>query len=179
MKSDKTYRELKMAENTFANTFNVFQLSVMYVLYVDQDEEMGIQGENFSKVKLENFNAFLSECDKNMGKEEVENAVQKYKKVGIDFEAYAKSFPFRARLKFAKLKRVKNAELLAYNTNVAIRVMMVMVVTVLKEHYHYKYQELQAFMENVKKFALLYTNGLQNKHVIQYFKQECNLDIVE
>ena len=160
-----------VAKTVFIHTWESIQFCCYYCLY--QDEE----GEDFSKQQVKNFNQFVAELNCTLSHDEIMEEGEKLRNVGLDCKKFAVELPFRAKLKMSGLKKFKFPDVVIVNGNDAIEMFMILSLVVLRKHYKFTIDRCKDWFEKVKVFSLNYATGMKDKHVIDYFKMECDLEI--
>lgn len=163
-----------LAENCFGEVFKSIQMTNLYVLYYIFD---------FSKQKIQNFNKIIRKhnTEYDLGIIKPQELEDKFKaNIGFDCEKQAEKFPYRAKIKMygKRLKTTQDYDIAIKNINAAIETYLILAVHTLHTNYKFSAKMIEVWWEECIKFSLdNYANGMKDEHVVQYFKQECDLDI--
>lgn len=167
----------KLAEGCYREMFYSLQFINFTVLYMPIEEG----GFDFSKKRLLNFNRILTENNRLEldGQIDVADLVTRYKKVGLDCEKEASEFPYRAKVKMVntRLKSKRDYYILLNSANGAIKLYLALAVYTLKKSYGFSWDMIHAWWVKCKEVAELYSKGMTDEFVMQYFKDVCDLDI--
>lgn len=158
----------------FGDVFNSVQLCVYYVLYAED-------GCDFSLDKVKNVNKFMHELNNRVDSDDMANIYLRiYTSKGIDLAQLANDFPMRIKLNMYK-RKIKSGQMkpVLKNCTEAIELLMILTTEVLIKHYRFSADKLRWFWHEVEEFARMYTNKipLMDKHVLEFFENECGLKI--
>lgn len=160
--------------NAFYEVFKSAQLSGAYTIYYDMD---------FSKEELQEFSNKLEEhnneeINHNIHLADLRNfALEKYQ---FDGPAEAYKFPYRAKLKmYGKKTTPKSIIDINVAATDALECYMLLVGYTLHTDYGFTKDQFMKWYEKFVDFCKLYSDGLTDEHVLEYFIQECNLTIKE
>lgn len=174
MKRSVRNHNLVVATSCFSGIFKSIQLAAVYCLYYNMD---------FTKQKVKNYNSILTRHNTEANNQEIsvwEIEMDILKSVDFDCEKEAFQFPFRAKMKMAGKKiKPKDMAVAIQNINDALEVYLILSVYTLKKNYRFSNDQVKEWWDHVKDFCLLYAQGMHDEHVIEYFKQECDLVITE
>ena len=171
----------KVATNSFAKVFESVQVCAYYCLYIDEDTGLGLEGNDFSKIKIQNFNKFVEKRNDELETFELLDEVKaKIKKnLDIDTMSLAKMIPLRARLKMIGTKKFKYPDVIMRNTNDGIDTFLILAIDVLHDHYRFSRDRILKWWDSVVTMSGYYVDGFEDRHVIEYFKMECDLTLIQ
>ena len=166
-------RHISESDNCFWQTFKSMQMSCFYVLYYDID---------FSKQKLKNYNEILRKNNEKIKNVSTIRAEEErfIKNIGFDCEREARNFPYRAKIRMYG-KNPKQNQIKSVNSNMNDGIECYLVIAVYTLHYNYKFsgELIREWWNRMLDFSKNYVEGMNDDHVVKYFKQECDLDIAE
>lgn len=161
-------------EKAFYEVFKSAQLSGSYVIYYDID---------FSKEELEDFSAKLIKHNREELNHTINiNMLRKFmlENFGFNTNEEIKKFPYRARIKMANTKTKPNMVLsVDIASKDALECYVLLAGYTLKKDFNFTKAQFMAWYNKLVEFCRLYSDGLTDKHVLEYFKMECNLTIEE
>lgn len=171
----------KVATNSFVKVFESIQMCAYYCLYIDEDDDLELEGNDFTKQKIQNFNKFVAERNSELETSDQLNEVKaKIKKnLDIDTMSLARKIPLRARLKMLGTKKFKYPDVIMKNTNDGIDTFLILAIDVLHTHYRFSRDRILRWWDSVITFSRSYAYGLEDKHVVEYFKEECKLALIQ
>ena len=168
-------RGKKIADKSFGEVFKSMQLLNFCVLYYDFD---------FDKEMLKNYNSnvrrYNNECldSKEAFRNEEAKLLTDYKFSCVES---AKEFPTRAKMKMLafKPKRLSDWDIALQNATDAIEVCLVLFLHEFIEELKPSESDVALWWRCMKQNAENYVNGMKDDFVIQYFKDEIDLEITE
>lgn len=170
-------KDWKLADKCFSSIFISMHLICLTALYSSKEDN----GFDFSPTKLKNFNNFLEghnreTVDGSLDRESVEHH---FKKVGFNCEEKASIFPYRAKIKMfgGKLKSKHDYNVAISCTNIAIESYLALAVYTLHKHYYFSWNDIPKWWDKCVEIAKLYADGMTDEFVIQFIKDECDIDI--
>lgn len=170
-------KDWKFADNCFESIFVSMHLICLTALYSSKEDN----GFDFTPTKLKNFNNYCETHNKEMvdGLVDREEVERHFKKVGFDCEEKASIFPYRAKVKMfgGKLKSKHDYALMLSCVNIAIESYLVIAVYTLHKHYGFSWNDIPKWYNKCVEISELYSNGMTDKFVMQFLKDECDIDI--
>lgn len=161
-------------KDAFYEVFKSMQLSAAYVLYYDID---------FSKEEVEEFQSKLSvhsdeSCNHEISEKEL--AAEFVSSLEFDCEKEADNFPLRVKLKmYGKKYKQKDVITVLTAATHAVSTYLILSIYTLTKDYEFDSVQIRDWFNHLVEFCRLYADGLTDAHVLQYFKQECDLEITE
>lgn len=171
-------RDWQLAENCYAEVFTSLQLICFSALYSAVDDG----GFDFSKQKLKNFNKFLTQhnqenIDGILSSKETDQWL--WDKFDISCKAYAKFFPFSAKMKMAGRKiKPSEVKVILASVDVAIEAYLVLAIYTLHKHYRFNEDDIRRWWIKCIEVGELYSRGMTDDFIVQFMKDECDLEIV-
>lgn len=166
-------RRARIASDVIHEVFKSIQLVAYYTLYYDQD---------FSKQQVKNFNKFLKKYNDEYKMHDIDALEELSNKLkenaGIDCRKMAVQFPYRPLMKLYG-KPIKDMGIVYNNAIDCLEGFLLIGVHTLRKHYRFSADRIMEWWEQVIEFSRLYTEGLTDEHVIEYFMMECELEITE
>ena len=175
-KKNKSNHDKAIAANYYSAAFRSIQLSALYCLYYEEEFD-------FSKQQIKNYNKILTQHNFEIDSCELDADViesQILESVKFNCKKEALEFPFRSKL-FMVGKKVKPSEMkiAVENINRSIEFYLILSIYTLKKNYRFSNAKIYRLWNSIKQFCHLYSDGMEYTHVIEYFKQECDLEITE
>ena len=165
----------KLYDTSFEEMFRSMQMLNFTVLYYDFD---------FDKDDLKTFNQNIVEYnDKYLDDRELFKAAESMllDKYEFNCEKKAAAFPFRAKTKMMKLPKtrlsVEARQIAIGAANHSINVFLVLALQEFVTTWNKSPEDVSKYWEHMLKNAVNYSNGMTDEFVVQYFKDELNLDI--
>lgn len=179
-KMQKVMYNKSLSENCFMKLFYSMQLINFAVLYAPTEEG----GFDFTKQKVKNFNKILRRHNQEYDDGGlISTLVEKNHndKFGFDCRLEAQNFPYRPKMKmYGKQPRnMADHNLALVSINGAIETYLILAIHTLHENYRFNKDMVWQWWNKFKEVAELYVNGMSDDFVIQYFKDECDLDITK
>lgn len=166
----------KISDKAFAETFKSIQLLGFTVLYYDF---------NYDTEKLTEFNRKMHEINKVYLDDEVMFDAE-YKRIsnilGVGLDHLVKEFPYRARVQMmgglpkGRMDAFNMANLSSIN---AIDSYMILACHILLEGKRAGKTTLMKFWSTLKEYSVNYSNGMEDEFIVQYFKDQINLELCE
>ena len=173
----KYSRDFKLADSCYQNVFTSMQLICFTVLYMSKEDG----GFDFSKRNLQNFNNFMTTYNHMniSGELSSEQVEWNFKKVGFDCEHEANRFPYRAKIKMIGKKcKPNNVKIMVSTANVAIEAYLILAVYTLKYRYGFSHRMIRDWWSKCIEVGTLYSKGMTDDFVVNFIKDECDLEIV-
>ena len=176
----KVMRNKALSEKCFVELFYSMQLINFSVLYAPAEEG----GFDFTKQKVKNFNRILTRHNQEYDDGGlISTAVEKShkEKFGFNCRLEAQNFPYRPKMKmFGKQpKTITDHTIALVSINGAIETYLILAIHTLHENYRFNKDMIWQWWKKFKEVAELYVDGMSDEFVIQYFKDECGLDITK
>ena len=165
----------KIAEKAFSEVFRSMQLLNYTVLYYNFD---------FLKDDCKKFNANITKYN-NECLDDVEAFRQEEQRIekefGFSCELSARHFQTRAKMKMlGKMpKRMIEWDIALQNATDAIEICLVLFLHELTTEWNFTESDVMLYWRNMKENANNYANGMTDAFVVQYFKDELDLEITE
>lgn len=174
MNVTKTVNKNGLYRDAFFEVFKSMQLSSAYTLYYDVDMSKEELQEFHKKLTIHNDEDLEHRLDKASIREEIKNKYQ------FDCTENATKFPFRVKMKMTG-KHVKDTTLntLTAAATDAIELFLTLAIYTMKTDYQFDKEKIYFWFMKLVAFCKLYADGLTDEHVLQYFMQECELEIYE
>ena len=171
-------RDWQLAENCYAEVFTSLQLICFSALYSAVEDG----GFDFSKQKLKNFNKFLTQhnqenIDGILSSKETEKLI--LNDFGFSCAGGATAFPYAAKMKMAG-RKIKPSEVrvILASVDVAIEAYLVLAIYTLRKHYRFTALDINCWWKKCREIGELYAKGMTDEFILQFIKDECDLEIV-
>lgn len=165
----------KLYNTSFEEVFRSMQMLNFTVLYYDFD---------FDKDDLKIFNKNIVEYnDKYLDNKELFVAAEAVllNEYQFNCEKQAAAFPFRAKIKMMKLPKtrlsVEARQIAIGAANHSINVFLVLALQEFVTGWGKTPEDVARYWERMLENAINYSNGMTDEFVVQYFKDQLNLDI--
>lgn len=169
-----TIRNSGIYKRIFCNVFRALQLSGLYVLYYDLD---------WTESEIKEFGANLIEINRlNISGEiklsEMRETICTI--TGVDCVEENDKFPYRTKIKMCDLSiRPKFSHILGISADDATEAYLELAFYTLVDKYEFDGDQLRDWVSHLKDFCKLYTQGMTDKHVLEYFEKEVGMTITE
>lgn len=161
-------------KKVFQNVFKSLQLSSLYVLYYDLD---------WSKDEILEYQATLQKVDEDVkSKKLTEREILEHNEQSINFDCVKENeqLPYRFKMKMCDVQyKQKMIATVGAATDSSAGIHLAFAVYTLSRYYHFDREQIMKWYNHLIEFCKLYVNGMTDKHVLQYFEQECQLHITE
>lgn len=164
-------KRTRLAENSFSQVFRSMQLLNYTVLYYDFD---------FDKEDIKKFNENLRINNEFLTREIFfEQEKRLLKEFSFSCEEAAKSFPLRSKIKMiGKMpKSMSGWDVVLGNAKDAIETCLLLFLHEFTTTWQKTPEEIKAYWSSFVANSMNYANGMTDEFVMQYFKDEIDLDI--